>query len=96
MAPQAYKFVDTHANEISWWNILSRRIIVRTPHLGEINDDLWTDLSTLPFKNREQIEYFQIIILIIQQYINLSGETVYPKRLLFNYLKLLSKCDNLN
>ena len=60
-----------------WW--LSRNL-----HLGEINGDLQSDLFNMSFKNGEKIGYFQSIILRLQQYINLSGETISPKRLLFN------------
>ena len=67
MAPQAYKVVSTHAHEISGWTILSRRLHLRSPHLGGMNGDVQPDLATLAFKNREQIEYFHIRIIIFQQ-----------------------------
>ena len=66
MSPQAYKFVNTHAHEKSSWKNLSRSIHVRNPHLGGINGDIHSDLSTLSFKNGEQIESFQSIMLRLQ------------------------------
>ena len=51
MAPQAKKFVSTHANEISGWTILSIFIHLRAPHLGGMNGDVQSDLATLDFKN---------------------------------------------
>ena len=83
MAPQAYKVVSTHAHEISGWTILSRLIHSRAPHLGGMNGDVQSNLSTLAFKNGEQLEYFHSRILRLQQEIMLSGEIVSPTRLLF-------------
>ena len=58
-----------------------------------MNDYVNSDLSTLALNNGEQLKDFHIRIIWIQQDINLSVETVYNKRLLFNYIKALSKCD---
>ena len=66
MVPQAYKFVNTHAHEISRWEIISIILNVRTPHRGWIYGDIQSDLSTPSFKNGEQIEYFQSIMLRLQ------------------------------
>ena len=60
-----------------------------------MNGDVQSDLSTPAFKNREQLEYFHSTILILQQEIILSGETVSPKRLIFQYMKALSKSDKM-
>ena len=95
MAPQAYKVINTHANEISVWISLSNLIHTRTPYIGGMNGDVQSVLATLVFKNREKIEYFHSIILILRQEIVLSGETVYPTRLLFHYTKTLSKSDKI-
>ena len=51
MANQAYKVVNTHAREISGCKILSRLRHALAPHLGVINDDVQSELSTLAFKN---------------------------------------------
>ena len=67
MAPKAYKVVNTHAYEISGWTILSRLIHVRAPHLGGINGDVQSDLSTLEFNNGKQLEYFHRIVIRLQQ-----------------------------
>ena len=82
MAPQAYNFVIAHAHEISGWKFLSRIIHSRAPNIGGVNGDVQSDLATLAFKNEEQLEYFYSIILIIQQEINLSRETVSPTRII--------------
>ena len=95
MSSQAYKVLRTHAHEISVWIILSRLLHSRTPNLGGINGVVQSDLSTLVFKNREQLEYFHSIILRLQQEIILSGETVYPTRLLFQYMTELSRSEKL-
>ena len=86
MAPQSYKMFSTHAYEISGWNILSRILHSRDPHLGGMNGDVQSDLATLAFKNGEQLEYFHSRILRIQQEIMLSGEIVSPTILLFQYM----------
>ena len=95
MAPQAYKVVNTHANEISVWKILSIIIHLRTPHIGGMNGVDQSDLSTLEFKNGEQLDNFHSRILRRQQEIILYGETVYLTRLILKYTKALSKSDKL-
>ena len=87
MAHQAYKVANTHAHEISEWTILSRLIHADTPHLGGMNGDVQYYLSNLAFKNAEQLEYSKRRIIILQQEVNLSGETVSPKRLILQYMK---------
>ena len=67
MAPQAYKVVSTHAHEISVWTIISRLLHSRAPHLIGMNGDVQSDLSTLAFRNGEQLEDFHIRILRLQQ-----------------------------
>ena len=67
MAPQAYKVVNTHAHEISGCKFLSRLIRARAPFTVGMNCDFQSDLDTLAFNNGEQIEYFHIIILRLQQ-----------------------------
>ena len=47
------------------------------------------------FKNREKLEDFYSRILRIQQKTNLSVETVSHKRILFQYMKVLSKSNTL-
>ena len=49
----------------------------------------------MTFNNREQLEDFNIRILIFQQEIILSGETVSPIRLLFQFMKALSESNKL-
>ena len=73
MAPQAYKVVSTHAHEISGWTILSRLLHSRAPHIGGINGDVQSDLSTLAFKNGEQLEDFHSRIIRLQQEIMIYG-----------------------
>ena len=73
MAPQACKVVSTHAHDISRWNILSRLLHSRAPHLGGMNGDVQSDLDTLAFRNGEQLEDFHSRILRLQQEIMLSG-----------------------
>ena len=70
MAPEAYNVVRTHAHKISGWKILSRLTHSHSPYLGGMNGDVRSDLSNLTFKNREQLEYLHIIILILQQEIS--------------------------
>ena len=53
------------------------------------------DVSTLAFNNGEQIEYFHSIILRLQQEIIFSGETVYPTKIILQYMKALSKGNKL-
>ena len=67
MAPQAYKFISTHAHEISGWIILSRLIHLRAPHLGGLNVGVQSYLATLAFNNGEQIEGFHSRIFRLQQ-----------------------------
>ena len=93
MKPQAYKIVSTHSHEISGWTILSRLLHSRAPHLGGMNGGVQSDLVTLDFRNDEQLEYFHSRILRLQQEIMLSGEIVSPTRLLFQYMKALTKIE---
>ena len=93
MAPQSYKVVITHAHKISVRNSILRLIHSRVTHLGDMNGDFQSDIATLVFKNGEQLEYFHRRVLILQQEIMLSGETFSPTRLLFQYMKVLSKSD---
>ena len=95
MAPQAYKVVSTHAHEISGWTILSRLLHSSSPHLGGMNGDVQSDLVTLAFINAEQLEYFHSSILRLQQKIMLSGSTFSSTRLLFPYMKALTKREKL-
>ena len=95
MVPQAYKCVNTDNYEIYGWKVLSRPLHERAPNIVWMNSDVQYDLSTLIFKNWEQLEDFHIIIIILQQEINLSGESVYPTRLIFRCMKSLAKCDKL-
>ena len=95
MAPQAYKVVSTHAHEISGWTILSRLLHSHAPHLVGINGDVQYDIATLAFRNGEKLEDFHSRILRLQQEIMLSGENVYPTRLLFQYMKVLTKNEKL-
>ena len=90
MAPQSYKVISTHAHEISVWTILSRLLHSRPPHLGGMNGDVQYDLSTLAFKNGEQLEDFHSRIIRLQQEIMLSGEIVSSTRLLFQYMKAIT------
>ena len=73
MEPQYCKVVNTHANEISGWKILSRIIHLRAHNIGGMNGDSHSDLSTLEFKNKKQLKYFHIRILRLQQEIILFG-----------------------
>ena len=79
MEPLSYKFVNTHAHEISVWIILSRILHESAPRIGGMNGDDQSNLSTPPFKNGVQLEDFCSIIIRIKQEINLYGETVSPK-----------------
>ena len=60
-----------------------------------MNGDVQSDLATLAFKNGEQLEDFHSRILRLQQEIMLSGEIVSPTRLLFQYMKALTKSEKL-
>ena len=93
MAPHAHKVISTHAYEISGWTILSRILHSRAPNLVGMNGDVQSDLATLAFKNGEQLEDFHGIILRLQQEIILSGEIFSPTRLLFQYMKALTKSE---
>ena len=95
MAPQAYKVVSTYAHEILGWTILSRLIHSHSPHLGGMNGYVQSDLATLAFNNREKLENLHSRILRLRQEIILSGETVLPTRLLFRYMKALTKSNKL-
>ena len=95
MATQSYKDFSTHAHEISGWKILSRLLHSHAPHLGGMNGDVQYDMSTLELKNGEQLEYFHSRIIILQQEIILSGETVSPTRLLFQYMKEFSNSEKI-
>ena len=77
------------------WNILSRLLHSRAPHLGGINGDVQSDLATLDFNNGEQLEDFNIRIIRLHQEIILSGEIVSPARLIFQYMKALTKSEKL-
>ena len=83
MSHQMYKFVSTHAHEISGWKILSRILHSHSPNLGGTKGDVQSDLATLAFKNGEQIEVFHSRIFRLQQKLILSGQTLYPTRLIF-------------
>ena len=67
MAHKAYKVVSTHANDISWWTIFSILIHSRAPHIGGMNGDVQSDISTLAFNNGEQLEDFHGRIIRLQQ-----------------------------
>ena len=60
-----------------------------------MNGDVKYYLATLTFKKWEQLEDFHSRIIRLQQEITLYGETVSTTRLLFQYMKELSKSDKL-
>ena len=60
-----------------------------------MSGDVKSDLDTLELNQLEQLEDCHIKILIIQQYITLYGENIYPTRLLFQYKKSLSNIDKI-
>ena len=93
MAPHSYKFVSTHAHEISGWKIPSRLIHSRAPNIGGMNFDDQSKLSTLAFNNAEQLKEFHSIIIILQQEIVLYVETVSPTIIIFYFVESLSKRD---
>ena len=95
VAPQAYKVISTHAHEISGWNILSRLIHSCAPHLGGMNGDVQSDISTLAFRNGEQLEDFHSRILRLQQEIMISVKIVSPTRLLLQYMMAFTKSEKL-
>ena len=68
---------------------------MRDPNHVRMNDDVRSDLSTLLFQNKEQLEGFYSRILRLQQKVILSGETVSPTRLLFQCMKVFSNSDKL-
>ena len=74
---------------------LSIIIYARAPNIEGMNGDVKSDLSTVAFMNREELEDFISRIIRLQQKINLSKETISPTRLLFQYMKALSKIDKL-
>ena len=94
MAPQAYKVVSTHAHKISGWTILSKLLHSRVPLLRWTNGDVHSNLSTLEFKNGEQLGDFHGRVIRLQKEIILSGENVSPTRLLFQYTKAFLKAIN--
>ena len=91
MATQAYKVVNTHIQEISGWTILSWLLHSCAPSFGGMNGDVQSDLATLAFKNIQQLEDFNSIIIRLQQEIILSGETLSPTRFLFQSMKVFLK-----
>ena len=91
MSYQAYKVFTTHAHEILWRKIISILLLARDPNLGDTNGDVQSDLSSLAFNNRWQLEDFHRRIIRLQQEINLPGETDSPTRLLLQHMKVLSK-----
>ena len=60
-----------------------------------MNGDVQSDLDTLDFKNGEKLEDFHSKILRLRQEIMLSVEIVPPTRLIFQYMKALTKIDKL-
>ena len=95
MALYAYKLVSTHAHDIWVWKILSRLIHVRASHIGWMNGDVKSNLFTMELKNGEQLEYFHIRIIILQEEIILCGENVSPTRFIFQYMMSFSDNDKL-
>ena len=67
MSPQVYKVVTTHDHKISVFNILSRLIHTQALNLGGANGDFQYDLATLASEQGEQLEFFHIIIIGLQQ-----------------------------
>ena len=92
MSPKAYKVINTHYIEIYGWTIITWILHAYGTHLGGINSNVQSDLSTLESNNGEQIEYFNRIIIILQQEINIYGEIVSHKIILLRYMKAFSKC----
>ena len=72
MAPQSYKVLNTYSHKISGCKILSILLHARAPHLGVMNGDARSDLSSLAFNNGDRLEYFHSRILRLQQEIILS------------------------
>ena len=52
-----------------------------------MNGDAQSDLATIELKKGEKLEDFHKRIMILQQKINLSGETISPTRLQLKYMK---------
>ena len=67
MEPQVYKVVSTSYHEISGWTILSRILHSHAPHIEGMNGDDQSNLTTLAFKNREQLEDVHSRIIRLQQ-----------------------------
>ena len=65
ITPQACKVVNIHAHEILGWTILYRLLHAHAPYLEGMNCDDQSDISTLEFKNIEQLDDFHSIIIIL-------------------------------
>ena len=92
---QSYKVISTRAMKSQERTILYLILHSRATNLGGTNGDVQSDLATLAFKKIEQLEDFHIIILILQHEIMISGETFSPTRLLFQFMKALSKSEKI-
>ena len=75
--------------------IIYRLLHAHALHLGGMNGDVQSDLYTLAFNNGEKLEDFHSIILGLQQEIIFSIETVSTTRIIFQYMKALSKSDKI-
>ena len=62
MGTQSYKFAITHAHAISGWTILSKLLHAQSPYIGVLNGTVRSELYTLAFKKRYQLEGFLISI----------------------------------
>ena len=60
-----------------------------------MNGDVQSYLATLTFKNGEQLEDFHSRIIRLQQEVMLSGEILSPTRIIFQYMKALTKSEKL-
>ena len=60
-----------------------------------MNGNVQSGIATLAFKNGEQLEDFHSRILRIQKEIMLSEEIFSPTRILFHYMKSLTKSEKL-
>ena len=58
METQDYKIVNTHAHEISWWEILSRLIHLHAPNFVGMNGNVQSDLTTPEFKIEKNLNIF--------------------------------------
>ena len=96
MSPQSYNVANAHAHEISVWKILSRLLHSRDLHLGGINGDFQSDLSTLKLNNVEKLEDFNSIVIRLQQEIIISGETVSPTDFSSSTLRKYQRSINSN